>query len=92
MSKRIYIRTLNNTTGTKTEDDVEGNKIAIGIKSLDIKNGRGIVRTINFKNVRIRNAKNNKYISVEAFNKLQNNIPILYISHDEKIVDINFHL
>lgn len=92
MSKRVYIRTLNNKTGVKTDETVECSKIIVGLKSLDIKNGRDNVCTINFKNVRIRNAKNDKYISVEAFNKLQNNIPILYISHDEKLVDINFHL
>lgn len=92
MSKRIYIRSLNNATGVKTDETMEGNKIIVGLKSLEIKNGREVVHTINFKNVRIRNAKNNKYISVEAFNKLQNNIPILYISHDDKLVDINFHL
>lgn len=92
MSKRVYIRTLNNTTGVKTDETVECSKITVGSKSLEIKNGRDSVCTINFKNVRIRNAKHDKYISVEAFHKLQSSIPIFFIHHDDKLVDISFHL
>lgn len=92
MSKPIYIKTFNAKTGKTTERRVEGSKINIYLKSLEIKEGREVIWTIPFTNIRIRNAKTDKYISTEAFNKLQAVVPAIFLYHDEKLVDINFNL